>query len=219
MSVGAAECLTFEPAGHIYRHAGTGRRVPSVTQILTATRISQDFEALADIIGADTIEEKRAIGSAVHADAHSFDDDDLEWDTVDVRVRPYLEAWAAFRANHPQLVPMTRERMVYHPGLFYCGTLDGVFLDMARQRRVLIDIKCGDPASAGGQFQTAAYALAWSAEYPDEPVHDRQCVQLTPGRRVPYRVHPYPEWRDEQKWRAFVTTYHEQFERRAHAGR
>jgi hypothetical protein len=60
-------------------------------------------------------------------DAHAFDDDDLDWHSVDPRVEPYLRAWQAFRAN-TGVVPITRERMVLHPGLWFAGTLDGVFL-------------------------------------------------------------------------------------------
>ena len=39
--------ITFDAASHTYRRAADGARVPSVTEILRATGISRDFDALA----------------------------------------------------------------------------------------------------------------------------------------------------------------------------
>lgn len=208
--------LTFDAARHEYR-LPTGERVPSVTEILRATGVSTDVVALAEVIGAEVIDEKRAIGTALHADAHAYDDNDLDWATVDPRVRPYLEAWAAFRANSG-LVPVTRERRVYHAGLRYCGTLDGIFTDR-RGRHILIDIKTGDPESAGGRYQTAAYQLAWHCERAAVPITERWCVRLMPERRIPYRIIQYHDWRDEQTWRAIVATYYAGAHRRSNGSR
>lgn len=204
--------LTFEADRHEYRVDGAV--VPSVTQILSACGISIDFEELAGKsrrIGL-AIDDKRAIGQAVHADAHAYDDNDLDWSTVDDRVRPYVEAWATFRQNSG-LIPLTRERRVFEPHLRYAGTLDGVFAK-APAVRVLADIKCGDPESAGARYQLAAYQLAHDLEHPHEPIHERWSVQLTPGRTTPYRVTRYDDWRDFETWRAIVATYYAQAARR-----
>jgi hypothetical protein len=198
--------LTFDADTHVYRVGG--QVVPSVTGILRATGISVDFEALGNMgaATADAIALKRDIGRALHEDAHAFDDNDLDWSTVDRRVVPYLEAWATFRANQ-QLTPIARERRVYHPGLGYAGTLDGIFTRRSDGRSVLVDIKLGDPEDAGGRYQTAAYQLAYCAERPHCVIHERCCVWLQPDLSVPYRVHPYTDWRDLQVWPAIVTTY------------
>jgi hypothetical protein len=200
--------VTFDPVAHRYTLLPAETRLPSVTDILRETGISTNFEALAHL-GAQTaadIEAKRDLGRVVHADAHAFDDDDLDWATVDPRVRPYLEAWATFRANQ-QLTPVARERLVYHPGLGYAGTLDGIFTRRTDGRTVLVDIKLGDPEDAGGRYQTAAYQLAYCAERPGVVIHERLCVWLRPDLGVPYRVFPYTDWRDLQVWPAIVTTY------------
>jgi hypothetical protein len=204
--------LAFEPIKHEYRY--DGQRVPSVTQILRETGISVDFDELAGMshrLGL-AIDEKRAIGTALHADCHAFDDNDLEWSTVDPRVVPYLEAWKTLRENSG-LVPLRRERRVYHPGYRYAGTLDGIFAKDA-STSVLVDIKTGDPESSGARYQLAAYQLAHETESDHTTIHERWSVQLTPGRRVPYRIARYDDWRDFDTWKAIVSTYWAQAARR-----
>ncbi len=181
----SVDAVAFDPAGHIYRLKATGEILPSVTEILRATGISVDFDELAGMshrIG-HSITLKRDIGIAVHADAHAYDDNDLNVASVHPEVRPYLDAWIAFRQNYPRLQPATRERVVYNPIYRYAGTLDGIFL-------------------LEGETEIA--------------ITERWSVQLTPGRKVPYRVTPYNEhpWQDDEKFKAFVTTYHEQAARR-----
>lgn len=209
--MGSSDALVFYPETHEYfTQPGRdgGRPVPSVTTILRAVGVSADFEHVA----AATLEFSRQLGSAVHVDCHAFDDDDLELATVDLRVLPYLQAWTQFR-EATGLVPIARERRVYHPVYDYCGTLDGIFTGPGGQQ-VLIDVKTGDPEDAGAQFQTAAYQAAYVAEHPDARIDERWSVQLVPGRAVPYRITPYTDFRDFKKFQAFLVTYHEQPQRR-----
>lgn len=208
--------LVFNAIAHTYTTA-SGVRLPSVTEILRETRISADFEAIAQSSPemARTIELKRHIGSSLHADAHAFDDDDLDWATVDPRVAPYLEAWARYREDSG-LVPLTRERIVHHPSLHYAGTLDGIFRTPAG-REVLVDIKTGDPDDAGCRYQTAGYQLAYAIDHPKQAIAERWAVQLIPDRTIPYLVTPYGDWLDLQQWQAIVTTYYAQHARRRRA--
>lgn len=207
--------LIFDPASHTYRLPDGP--VPSVTSILSAVRVSTDFEEISSFSRrrAEQIDRKRQIGSAVHADCHAYDDDDLDLADVPAEWRPYVEAWAQFRADKG-LIPVERERMVLHPRLRYCGTLDGVFrgADADSLWRVLVDIKIGDPDDAGAQFQTAAYAHAWAAESGCFPTCERWSVRLTPERRIPYRIKPYTDPTDFPRFCAFLTTYHAQACRR-----
>jgi hypothetical protein len=200
--------LTFDAATHTYS-LPDGSRVPSVTEILRATGVSVDFDRISRESASArlAIEMKRELGTALHADAHAYDDNDLDWSTVDARVKPYLEAWVTFRENQC-LTPLRRERRLYHPALRYAGTLDGIFLTSAGMR-VLVDIKTGDPEDSGCRYQTAAYQAAYELDHDSEPPIDaRWGVQLTPGRQVPYRVTPYGDWKDAQVWRAIVTTFY-----------
>lgn len=190
-----------------------GRRIPSVTQILKAVGVCEDFDAI-EAMRPGVIEFRRHLGTAVHVDAHAFDDGALLIDTVDPRVLPYLQAWITWRENF-DAQPLQRERRVYHPGHGYCGTLDGIF-DIGG-KRVLIDIKIGDPTAAGAQFQTAAYQAAYCAEHPNERIDERLSIQLTPELSVPYRVEPYRDWSDFRTFQAFITTYWQQAARRRRA--
>lgn len=209
--------VSFVADVHEY-HLPDGTRLPSVTEILQETGVAVDFDALAGLSHRieQAIDLKRDVGRALHADAWAYDDNDLDWATVDPRVRPYLEAWVTFREN-TSLAPLTRERLVYHPIYGYAGTLDGIFAK-PNGRRVLVDLKTGDPDSSGCQFQTAAYREAYVFEHRDEdprmdPI-ERWGVQLTPERRVPYRIFPYEAFDDFAKFQSFVTTYHCQAARR-----
>ncbi len=208
MSV-TAENLTFDPIAHRYT-LPDGRDVPSVTTILSAVGVSVDFEA----IGARsedmraTMEYRRQLGTAVHADCHAFDDSELDYEQVHPDVKPYLDAWVMFRLN-TGFTPERRERLVYHSGRDYAGTLDAVGL-IPNGRRILVDIATGDPKHSAKQFQTAAYAAA----YTENPIDERWAVQLTPDNGIPYRIHVYSDWSDFGKFSAFVTTYHNQACRR-----
>lgn len=207
-----ASALTFNAERHEYT-LPDGSIVPSVTEVLRATGVSVDFDELGRLHSlARTIEARRELGRAVHADCHAFDDDDLEWASVDYRVLPYVNAWAACREN-TGLVPLERERVVYDPRLRYCGTFDGIF--ERRGRIILVDLKIGNPEEAGAQFQTAAYAAAYRTEHPEVTIDERWSVELTPEHGIPYRIHTYGGWDDFLRFAAFVTTYYAQARRRA----
>jgi hypothetical protein len=205
--------LTFDEARHEYRVHG--EVVPSVTRILQATGVSLDFEALGGLRGtvAEAIARKRSLGGALHADIHAYDDRDLDWSSVHPDVRPYVEAWATFR-EHKTLEPIARERRLFHPSLRYAGTLDAILTGPDLPRPVIADVKTGDPEDAGARYQLAGYQLAYACEHPNALEFERWSVQLTPGRRVPYRVTPYTDWQDVATWQAIVATYYAQAARR-----
>lgn len=195
--------IRFDPVRHEYT-APDGRVVPGVTSILRQTGVSVDFEALPN---RDAIERKRAIGSAFHADTHSLDDGDLDWSSVHPDVLPYLEAWATCRENK-RLFPLSRERRVFDPTLWYAGTLDGIFLCESTGKRVLVDLCIGDAAASAKRYQTAAYQRAYEIDHPDAVIHERWAVEIRPEARVPYLIVPYTDWSDFQTWPAIVTTFH-----------
>lgn len=204
--------LVFYPEDHSYwtpPGRDGGQRIVNVTTVLKATGISADFEAI-ERMNPD-VAFKRDLGSAVHADCHAYDDEDLRLSTVDPRVLPYVRAWAAWREAYAA-TPLHRERCVFHPVQQYCGTLDGIFA--IRGKHVLIDLKCGDPDDAGARWQTAAYEAAYRAEFAEARIDERWSVQLTPGAAVPYRVTPYRDYLDYQTFLCFLTTYRHQHARR-----
>lgn len=212
----------YDPATHTSM-LPDGTNVPHVTTVLGAVGVAEDFELLMGQSRrlAAVIMDGRDRGQAVHADCHAYDDNDLDWDAVDYRIKPYVAAWAEFRRVH-HMEPLTRERQIYHAAFNYTGILDGIFSqrDFARHesKRILIDIKTGDPNDAAAHLQTAAYELAYCSEHPDEPIDERWAVWLRPDRRIPWSIVNYTArphgYLDALKWQACLTVYNEQPARR-----
>lgn len=210
--------LLFNAERHEYR-LPDGQLVPNVTTILKLTGVSTDFDEIAARGQkiAEALEYRRQLGTAAHADCHAFDDNDLDWSQVHEDVKPYVEAWQVFREN-TGLRPISRERRVYHPVLGYCGTLDGIFEKPVVQKRVLIDIKLGDPFHAAAHLQTAAYLDAYLAEHgSDVAITERWAVRLLPQRMVPYDITEYTDWQDSDRFRAVLSTFYEHPDRRRRA--
>ena len=204
--------LIYDAETHTSR-TPDGRNVPHVTAVLRAVGLSTDFDELGSVHPrvAENVRHATARGTAVHADCHAYDDNDLDWDLVDPRVRPFVEAWADAR-ERLRLVPLDRERRLYHEKYDYVGIMDGVF--SVGFDRVLVDIKTGDPNDAAAHIQTAAYVAAWELAT-DVRITKRWAIWLKPGLRVPYRVFDYSaQYLDLQKWLACLTVYNEQPTRR-----
>lgn len=217
MSVLTAADLRYDPVSHTST-APDGSAIPHVTAVLYAVGVAKDFETLAGMSGrlALAIKEKRALGTVVHADCHAFDDGDLVWSTLDPRSAPYVEAWSVCR-DQLGLVPLTRERRLFHADLRYTGILDGVFRT-PNGERVLVDLKLGSPDDAAAHLQTAAYESAYIHEHPTEAISARWAIQLCPGLRQPYRVTNYSArldaWRDAGIFQACLVVYWAQAGRR-----
>lgn len=192
--------LRFDP----FTHETTlpdGRDVPHVTRVLAESGVSTDFEEVMQVsrrVRAH-VEDRRELGTVVHRDCHAYDDDDLVWDTLDPRSRPYVEAWATCRKNLG-LVPVHRERQVFHVSAEYTGIFDGLYdyQPGLLTKRILIDLKIGCAKAAAADLQLAAYAAAYLAENPDERIDDRWSVELRPEQQVPYNVTAYGRfWRED----------------------
>lgn len=198
-----------------------GTEVPHVTTVLSAVRVAADFERMAarSPHKAATLLRARERGTVVHMDCHAYDDGDLLWETVHRDVLPYVEAWATFR-EHKRLIPVVRERRLFHPVHHYTGTMDGLFM-LPSGEHAVVDIKTGDPDSAAAHLQTAAYQDAYEASHPPSADGDsaarigvRWSVWLRPERRVPYTVVPYGDHDDLRKFLCCLCVYNEQHERR-----
>ena len=140
----------FRESDHTYHYRG--RRIPSVTELLKpVTGYRGDGAAM-------------ALGTAVH-DATALDDyDDLDEDSVQPEVWPYLEAWRSFRRQH-LVGPVFDgiEEMVHHPRLGYAGTLDRrgeVQWPRDGHKPSILDIKTGSGSYPWYPLQLYAYAIA-----------------------------------------------------------
>ena len=146
-----ATTVQFDPA--IHRYTVDGREVPSVSQILRT----------AGLVGYDGIPEpilRRAAerGTAVHLACRYLDDDDLDPDSLDPELQPYVAAWHRFRMNTHELEITQSEQM-------YVGELGGLQFGMTLDRlakfgrqKTIIDIKCTSRIERHHAVQLAGYA-------------------------------------------------------------
>jgi len=138
--------LTLDPEEHIYRL--DDRRVRSVTQVLSP------FLTF-DLVRADVLEFALKRGSAVHLAAQYDDEGLLDEGSVGPFITPYLGAYRRFR-RESGFEPEFIEQMVYSERYDFAGMLDRI--GRLNARRILLDIKSGDP-EGWHALQLAGYEL------------------------------------------------------------
>lgn len=152
--------LRFEGEGH--RYFWCGQEVPSVTTILN---VLSSFSH----INAAVLAAAGERGTKAHKACELYDADNLDEDTLDPQLKPYLAAWIRFkRETGAEIIAV--EKKVYHNTLGYAGTLDRLLI--LNGRACLADIKTGQRTIAHGP-QTEGYALAL-----DEKVNDTASIYL-----------------------------------------
>jgi hypothetical protein len=164
--VSAAE-LTFDADTHVYRYGG--RVVPSVTQVLD---ILNDFSD----VHPERLEAARLRGQHVHAMIDLDNRGELDEESLDEGLRPYLTQWRLF-LHESKFTVTASEQRVFHPSLHYAGTCDCL---LGQGTSWVLDVKTGAiPRSVGAQL--AAYQQAL-----DPRPRRRLCLALTADN---YRLH------------------------------
>lgn len=180
--------IRFDEDTHTYWLGNA--KVPSVTQVLSPL---VDLSAIPPAI----LQYAADRGTAVHYGCELYDQDNLDWDSLDAELVPYIEAWAEFRAVMG-FKPERIESRVFHPGLFYAGTLDRT--GVLEGQRSIIDIKTSKTMYPTVGMQLAAYGEAIHAQEPETPKHTgRYAVQLKEDGT--WKLHPYT---DKADWPTFV---------------
>lgn len=123
-----------------------GEPVPSVTTIL-----SRFFPS------AWAPEFARDLGKDIHTAIELFEHDDLDEESVDQYVAPFVAAYRRFRDDWPEWRTFGIEEMVAHPTLRYAGRIDLVF--RVGNTLHVVDVKSGEPLPTH-RLQTAAYRAA-----------------------------------------------------------
>lgn len=161
-----------------------GKRYPSVT---TALGGLQDFGA----IPSGVLETAAARGSAAHRAIELDAYGDLDEDSVDPRVRPYVEAWRRFRDERDFKVFMTEHEVVsWQHG--YAGTLD--LLGQESGCKCIIDLKCTAALHPAVALQLAAYEQAACESVSGDGPYRRVALRLLPDGT--YRREQYTDPRD-----------------------
>lgn|SRR5574341_116369 len=143
--------LTFDAGAH--RYALGGRELPSVTSILRDA-------GLIDHSAPWFTDEVRNRGTYVHQAIALLVEQDLDWETLDPALVPYVQAFDRWRAEGNFVIEATEQR-VCDEALGYAGTADLMAKRWSGATSAwlsyLVDVKCGTvPPSVGPQ--TAAYA-------------------------------------------------------------
>jgi hypothetical protein len=153
--------LTFDEASHTY-HFG-GQVVPGVTSILSPLT---DFSRVPPAV----LEAASQFGKAVHRACELDDLGTLDEDSLDPALKPYLQAWRKFSAEH-QVQWDVIEEPVYHATMRYAGTPDR--FGLVNGVRTVVDIKSTAQLYPAVGPQLSAYANALL-----EPFAIRMAVQL-----------------------------------------
>ena len=169
---------------HTYRAEGV--IVPGVTEILG---IFADYARVPRHI----LEAKRILGRAVHRCIELYEAEQLDPDSVDDAVMPYLEGWIRFSSDRPLRI-MAAERIVYSTKYRYAGRLDLVIAFVNKPDVwCLLDVKTVYDMVPETALQTAGYAQAYQETF-NQAVQQRAGLQLKPDGS--YCYYPYQDRTD-----------------------
>lgn len=176
--------LIFLEDTHEYFY--NGEKMPSVTQVLKPLF---DFSC----VGDEVLEVARQRGQIVHKLCELDDRDDLDPDSVDPALQPYLDAWRNFRRD-THFTPRRIEHRLINPQYRYAGTEDreGTLSDTLKHMVDLIDIKTSALLGPEVGPQLAGYENARAADEP--PIYRRLAVQLKKNGK--YHIELYPDRSD-----------------------
>ena len=142
--------LTFRESDHSYLFKGV--RLPSVTQIIADAGLYGDTSYYTDY--------SRDRGSFIHEAIEYHLSGELDEETLDPVIVPYLDAWKKFQAEAKYVPDSCEERLasgVYH----FAGTVDHI--GHMGGHFSIIDVKTSVVASAATGIQLAGYEILLSA--------------------------------------------------------
>ncbi len=194
--------LTFNAASHQYFVDGV--ELPSVTTILRAVGLI-DFSG----VPAHILANAQARGVRLHVAAQLLTEGTLDWDSVDVSERGYVEAYARFLAE-ARFVVLAQEVRLYSPTHQIAGTTDAI--GWWDGRPAVADLKSGDPDAVAARYQLALYALLLRETPPVEwidwtPSSPLMRVSIAVRRDGTYRADVYTDPRDTQVALAALAVY------------
>lgn len=145
-------------------------------------------------------------GAAIHEATAFIDREILDWNSIDERIKPHLDAYMQFRALfRPKWIAI--EEIVKHGALDYCGHVDrvGHIPDLAGEHLCVVEIKT-NVAPLSTKLQTMAYAGAWRYAHPPSKPRARIRRYALVLRSEGWRVVPYKhDKKDWDAWRACLS--------------
>jgi hypothetical protein len=168
--------IDFDEAEH--RYLVNGEEWLSVTTALARVGLI-DFSG----VPLGIIEAAQRRGTRVHKAAHYLTEGTLDWDSVVIEERGYVEAAAQFLAD-ARVDVLDQERRLAHLLYRYAGTAD--VIGWWNGGPAVLDYKTGDPDDVAADLQLAAYAEALRAH---PPVEWFDFTPATPIARVSIRLY------------------------------
>lgn len=184
--------IELDEATHTYTVDGVV--FPSVTQVLDPLN---SF----DRVPAHRLAFARKRGRAVHLATQYFDEGDLDLDTLDPILVPYVQAWERY-LDESGFEVHAIEQKVHCPTWGYAGMLDRA--GKINGDRCVIDIKVTADLSPITALQTAAYEAAYRTDKRRRP-YRRFAVRLKPDGT--YVAREFDEGFDLATFRAALTLH------------
>jgi len=155
MNAPTMSTLDFEPESHTYRV--DGRVLPSVTQVLKP--VGFDY----DTVPFHILNHAAQRGTAVHLATEFYDDGDLDEESIDPEILPYVNAWRLFREESGFVVDRSEVRL-YSKRHGYAGTVDAI--GFIRGRRIMVEKKTTAQLHPSTAIQVSAYYRAYNDSVP-----------------------------------------------------
>ena len=147
--------------------------LPSVTQIIQEAGLS-DYS----FVNETVLKAAANFGTAAHLACELEDYKDLDYDSLNPELRPYLNGWNKFKKD-TGFICEEIEKRVYSKKYLYAGTLDRV--GPLFKRKALVDIKTGTSLPKWIRLQTAGYKIIYNEGLKiKDQIKDRYVVQLLP---------------------------------------
>lgn len=189
MTTATENRLHFDPESHTYRVGGAV--VPSVTQLLRP--VGFDY----DTIPQYRVEYAAQRGTAVHLATEFDDDGDLDDESIDLEILPYVQAWRRFREESGFQVFRSEVR-VYSERHGFAGTFD--CLGVLNGRLSIVEKKTTAALHPSTAIQVSAYMRAFNEGKPrDEQA--KRCYSVWLRRDGTYRL---DEHDPDTHWGAFL---------------
>lgn len=175
-----------------------GIRLKSVTQILKEAGLT-DYSA----IPADVLQRAADFGTAVHDMTYLYDRNDLDMESLDPALVPYLDAWQSF-LQVTGWETKASEQLVYSKRYLYAGRFDrkGPY----NGKLTILDIKTGIKNKATVKttgIQLAGYEIAHNELCKDGKTKQRVAVWL--GGDGAFKMETYADKSDQARFIAALT--------------
>lgn len=190
--------LKFDDAAH--RYTLNGVELPSVTHILNDV-----LDEYSDI-DPETMRRAQERGTAVHKTCELYDKDQLDFESLDPVIAPYLEAYIRFLSEtgfNPQVIEQSVNSLKYG----YAGTLDRIGAPKRSKNRWQVDIKTSSALGKSVGPQTAAYDQAAREGGWIEPKEKVQRFALQLKDDGNYRLVPFDSATDFNVFLSALTIY------------